>query len=97
MYLICSTLAGYMKKEGLDLKYKHKEEIHQDLVNIVKVCNYCYENTILYEHSVARHMPYYSDEISNELQSYYLNHALAGPQYYVIKNLERLIVSIFDI
>ena len=96
LYLICATLAGYMKQEGVDLKFKNKEQIREDLVNIVKVCNYCYENTRLYEHSVARHMPYYSEEISNELQSYYLNHTLAGPQYYVIKNLERLIVSIFD-
>lgn len=96
LYLICGALAGYMKQNGLDLKYKNKDQIHEELVNIVKVCNYCYENTRLYEHSVARHMPYYSEEISNELQSYYLNHTLVGPQYHVIKNLERLIVSIFE-
>jgi hypothetical protein len=77
------------KESGLS-----KNELYIELINISKVCTYLYENSRFYENSTARSLPYSNEPISQELQVYYLNHTMMGPQYRLIKGLEKYIYGL---
>ena len=68
--------------------------LYSELNNISKVCTYLYENSRFYENSTARSLPYSSEPISQELQVYYLNHTMVGPQYRLLKGLEKYIYGL---
>ena len=74
---------------------KEKDEIlYSYVTNIAKIPIYLYENTRLNENSTARRLPYSKEPISQELQMYYLNHTIIGPQYKLLKSMEKYILGL---
>jgi len=93
MYLLCGLLDDWFDKIRIN-KVLNKDELYKQLNNIIKVCLYLYENSRLHENSTARSLPYSKDPISQELQVYYLNHTITGPQYKLFKCLEKKILAL---
>lgn len=94
-YLLCGLLDDWFDRVSKDANKSEKvQQYYQEVVNITKVCLYIYENSRLYENSTARSLPYSKNPMSEELQMYYLNHTIIGPQYYLLKNIEKVIISI---
>lgn len=94
MYLFTGLLNVYMNKV-----YKKELEVKpEDIDVMIKVCNIIYQNTRLYQNSTARSLPYSKTPMSEQLQAYYLNHTVKGPQYMMLKMFERAVPAIyFDI
>ena len=94
VYILCGLLDKWID----DVKNKRIENdyntLYSTLYPIIKTCLYLYENTRLYENSTARSLPYSKDKISEELQMYYLNHTIMGPQYMLLKSLEKHIIAL---
>lgn len=82
VYLFCGLLDVYLSGEVRN---------SEDLVLIARVTNMVYQNTRLYQNSTARSMPYAEEDLSELLQMYYLNHTISGPQYFILKMLEKTI------
>ena len=87
-----SILSG-LSNENPNTKIE-SEQLYSELNNIMKVCTYLYENSRFYESSTARSLPYSNEPISQELQVYYLNHTMMGPQYRLLKGLEKYIYGL---
>lgn len=93
IYLMCGLLNEWFDKVKKDSE-TDCQRYYQELVNISKVCLYVYENTRLNENSTARSLPFSQTPMSEDLQMYYLNHTIIGPQYYILKNIEKVIISL---
>jgi hypothetical protein len=63
------------------------KDIVKSLQLIGQISFMMYQNQIYNQNSKARLLPSFKDEISNELQMYYLNHTMVGPQIYIVKML----------
>ena len=104
VYILCGLLDDWfgsiarrkneLSKMKDDEQKLNDETLYSELNNIVKVCVYLYENSRFYESSTARSLPYSKDAISQELQIYYLNHTMVGPQYRLLKGLEKYIYGL---
>ena len=97
VYLLCGLLDDWfdsvkMRKENGDIE--DKNIYYTELNNISKICIYLYENSRFHENSTARSLPYSNEPISQELQIYYLNHTIIGPQYKLLKGLEKYIYGL---
>ena len=103
-YLFVSLLNIYMhrisKKESQSntnhevgsIKYQQ-----EDLILIAKVCSIIYQNTRLNQNTTGRQLPAYNEKISEITQMYYLNHTIVGPQFLLLKLMEKSIICIDDI
>lgn len=92
IYLLCGLLDDWFDKiRDVERDY---DKLYVQLNNIMKVCTYIYENTRHYENSTARSLPYSVEPISQELQIYYLNHTATGPQYMLLKGLEKYVYGL---
>jgi hypothetical protein len=98
VYILCGLLDDWFDsistRKNLENKNLTNETLYSELNNISKVCTYLYENSRFYESSTARSLPYSNEPISQELQIYYLNHTMVGPQYRLIKGLEKYIYGL---
>lgn len=98
IYLMCGLLNEWFDNVKNDKSENNEtdkiQKYYQELINISKVCIYIYENTRLNENSTARSLPFSQTPISEDLQMYYLNHTIIGPQYYLLKNIEKVILSL---
>lgn len=97
VYLLYGLLDDWfdsvVERKKSDTKIENKQ-LYSELNNIMRVCTYLYENSRFYESSTARSLPYSSEPISQELQVYYLNHTMVGPQYRLLKGLEKYIYGL---
>ena len=97
VYLLCGLLddwfdsVKYRKDNSMKFEFN---ELSNELTNITKICIYLYENSRFHENSTARSLPYSNEPISQELQIYYLNHTTMGPQYRLLKGLEKYIYGL---
>ena len=98
VYILCGLLDDWF--DSISIRKKNSSEVlnnetlYTELNNISKICTYLYENSRFYESSTARSLPYSNEPISQELQVYYLNHTMVGPQYRLIKGLEKYIYGL---
>jgi len=97
IYILCGLLDDWYHKTQIAMKNNQKldqDDLYNQLTNITKVCVYLYENSRHHENSTARSLPFSNEPISQELQMYYLNHTMVGPQYKLLKGLEKYIFSL---
>jgi hypothetical protein len=73
-----------------------KDKLPEALQLIGQIAFMIYQNQVYKQNSKPRLLPSYDDEISNELQMYYLNHTLTGPQIYIVKMLAESSEKLFD-
>ena len=69
----------------------------EDLILIAKICSIIYQNTRLNQNTTGRQLPAYNEKISEITQMYYLNHTIVGPQFLLLKLMEKSIICIDDI
>lgn len=93
IYLFMGLLNIYIYKKQLNEYFVCQKE---DLDLICKIVNIIYQNTRLYQNTTGRQLPSYTGTISEETQMYYLNHTIVGPQFILLKLLERSCVSIWE-
>ena len=97
VYLMCGLINDWLDKQN-KIKSSGKEfdilKMYSELINISKVCVYLYQNTRLFESGTSRNLPYTLEPMSEELQMYYLNHTVVGPQHILLKGLEKYILGI---
>lgn len=92
-YLFASLLNIYMNKIAKkEIKYQQ-----EDVSLIAKICSIIYQNTRLNQNTTGRQLPAYNDKISETTQMYYLNHTIVGPQFLLLKLLERSAICVDDI
>ena len=75
-----------------EIKYQQ-----EDVSLIAKICSIIYQNTRLNQNTTGRQLPAYNDKISETTQMYYLNHTIVGPQFLLLKLLERSAICVDDI
>lgn len=90
LYLFCSLLNVYLDR----VEKKKIEFSRTDLSIIAKVCSLMYQNTRMYQNTSLRTLPSFENDIDPYTQMYYLNHTIIGPQFYLLKLLEKSIVAI---
>lgn len=92
-YLFASLLNIYMNKiSKKEIKYQQ-----EDVLLIAKICSIIYQNTRLNQNTTGRQLPAYNDKISETTQMYYLNHTIVGPQFLLLKLMEKSVICIDDI
>lgn len=89
-YMMIGLLNVYMEQV---IKKERKYDIN-DIHVIAVVPSFIYQNTRLNQHSTMRQLPYFSKDISNEAQGYYLNHTVLGPQFMLLKCLEKALPAL---
>jgi myosin heavy subunit len=93
IYLFCGLFDAYLNK--CTETPMTSEQMIQDMDIIVKVAVMLYQNTRLYQNSTARSLPYYEKSaLSEQAQMYYLNHTLVGPQYQLLRCLEKSAIAL---
>lgn len=93
IYIYCGLLNIYMNKVS-------KKEIiasKEDLELIGKISSIIYQNTRLYQNTTGRQLPMFENKISEETQMYYLNHTIVGPQFLLLKMLEKSSSYLYEI
>lgn len=77
------------------LNVKTKETLERkDILLIARTSLFVYQNSRYLQNSLPRNLPTSKEEISENLQMYYLNHTMLGPQNALLQILERSCVSI---
>ena len=66
----------------------------QDILLIGRVVLFMYQNTRYLQNSLPRNLPISEEELSEQLQMYYLNHTMLGPQNILLRMLEKSCVGI---
>lgn len=97
VYILCGLLDDWYHRTQTmitNVQNIDKNDLYNQLNDITKVCIYLYENSRHYENSTTRSLPYSTEPISQELQMYYLNHTIIGPQYKLLKGIEKYIFSL---
>lgn len=93
MYLFVSLLNIYMYKiSKKEVKYQQ-----EDISLMAKICTIIYQNTRLNQNTTGRQLPAYNEKISEVTQMYYLNHTIVGPQFLLLKLMEKSVICIDDI
>lgn len=92
IYIFCGLYNTYI--DMLKSNPKTQQEISNDVSLMIKCCNISYQNIFLYQNSAQRTIPYSKEKMSEELQLYYLNHVLSGPQFYLIKIFEHYVPAL---
>lgn len=93
LYIYCGLLNIYMNKVS-------KKELilsKVDLELIGKISSIIYQNTRLYQNTTGRQLPMFENKISEETQMYYLNHTIVGPQFLLLKMLEKSSSYLYEI
>lgn len=93
LYIYCGLLNIYMNKISKKELILHKE----DLELIGKISSIIYQNTRLYQNTTGRQLPMFENKISEETQMYYLNHTIVGPQFLLLKMLEKSSSYLYEI
>lgn len=85
IYLFGALLNIYMNRVSKNMLELKKEDIEL----IAKITSIVYQNTRLNQNTTGRQLPLYDGKISEETQMYYLNHTIVGPQFLIVKMLEK--------
>ena len=93
LYIYCGLLNIYMNK----ISKKELELKKENLELIGKIASIIYQNTRLYQNTTGRQLPMYESKISEETQMYYLNHTIVGPQFLLLKMLEKSSSCLYEI
>ena len=96
-YLATAMIDGWFGRVEESKKQGQKvpnQEWYQELRDIILTVGFIYENTRLNENSTARSLPFSVDKPSEELQMYYLNHTVVGPQFMILKALQKYIYGL---
>ena len=93
LYIYCGLLNIYMHK----VSKKELELKKENLELIGKISSIIYQNTRLYQNTTGRQLPMYDGKISEETQMYYLNHTIVGPQFLLLKMLEKSSSCLYEI
>lgn len=93
LYIYCGLLNIYMHK----VSKKELELKKENLELIGKISSIIYQNTRLYQNTTGRQLPMYDGKISEETQMYYLNHTIVGPQFLLLKILEKSSSCLYEI
>jgi len=93
LYIYCGLLNIYMNK----ISKKELELKKENLELIGKISSIIYQNTRLYQNTTGRQLPMYDGKISEETQMYYLNHTIVGPQFLLLKMLEKSSSCLYEI
>ena len=92
-YLFVGLLNIYMNRLGKRMNLLNKEDIEL----IARICVIVYQNTRLNQNITGRQLPLYEKHISEETQMYYLNHTIVGPQFLLLKMLEKSSPYLYEI
>lgn len=65
-----------------------------DILLLGRVALFIYQNSRYLQNSLARNLPLSEEQLSEQLQMYYLNHTMLGPQNILLRMLEKACVSI---
>ena len=93
LYIYCGLLNIYMNKVSKKELILSKD----DLELIGKISSIIYQNTRLYQNTTGRQLPMFENKISEETQMYYLNHTIVGPQFLLLKMLEKSSSYLYEI
>ena len=96
-YLATAMIDGWFGRVEQSKKSDSKQtnqDWYQELRDIILTIGFIYENTRLNENSTARSLPFSVDKPSEELQMYYLNHTVVGPQFMILKGLQKYIYGL---
>ena len=86
VYLIGRLVAIYLNRYA-----KNKTEGRVRLTDMIVICRAVmvdYESTYFATSMIPRSMPKTEEGMSEEMKLYYISHTLAGPQYFLLKQLE---------
>lgn len=86
IYIIARLLSIYVNKKLF--KDKNKKEIENDLYIIVSSLTLDYEVNYFANINTRTTPSYKYNELSKQTEMYYINHLIAGPQYFILKQLE---------
>lgn len=98
-YLISYLLSIYVNNKLFMIKNKRKsdEEIINDLYIISNVISIEYESMYLSIALIARSFPLLKDgELSEKTNMYYSQHGICGPQFLIIKQLEKTFPLLYN-
>ena len=93
LYIYCGLLNIYMNK--ISKKELELKKVNLELIG--KIASIIYQNTRLYQNTTGRQLPMYDGKISEETQMYYLNHTIVGPQFLLLKMLEKSSSCLYEI
>lgn len=93
VYLIARLLSVYVNKRLY--KDKQREEIMNDLYYITSALTIEYEINYLANINIRCSPTCKNNELSKQTELYYLNHLIAGPQYFILKQLELSIPTLY--
>ena len=65
-----------------------------DILLLGRVALFVYQNSRYLQNSLPRNLPLSNEELSEQLQMYYLNHTMLGPQNILLRMMEKACVSI---
>ncbi len=90
VYLVGRLISIYVQK------YMHKRAVEElaerirltDMSGICRAVMVDYESTYFATSMIPRSMPKTEEGMSEEMKLYYISHTLAGPQYFLLKQLE---------
>lgn len=77
------------------LSEKTRETLQRiDILLLGRVALFVYQNSRYLQNSLPRNLPLSNEELSEQLQMYYLNHTMLGPQNILLRMMEKACVSI---